>query len=230
MCWRCSLDVAAGFGSPPRPRRSRWRCRSSTAGSSCDACTSTLADSAPRITSHMITSEPSKPPSVRVFGDASSSASRSGSLSKRSRKRASHARVVEARALAVHLVRQPAGGDDRDLEVLRIALDRAAQRLAELVEAARATESGTAARPSAAARCAAGHSRLVRAEHRQRREAAVVERACPGRTTCRTRRPSATGRCARRAPGWPLDRRQVARAAAFVGDGPLSPTPSANAE
>jgi len=48
------------------------------------------------------------------------------------------ARVVEAGALAMHLMREPAGGDDRDPEVRGIALDRPAQRLAQPVAAARA--------------------------------------------------------------------------------------------
>ena len=43
----------------------------------------------------------------------------------------SHSRVVEARALAADLMREPAGADDRDLEVLRKALNRLAQRAAE---------------------------------------------------------------------------------------------------
>jgi hypothetical protein len=45
-------------------------------------------------------------------------------------------RVVEAGALAVHLVRKTAGRDDRDAQVVGVAFDRAAQRLAEPVEAA----------------------------------------------------------------------------------------------
>ena len=44
-------------------------------------------------------------------------------------------RVVEARALAVHLVGEAAGGDDGHVDVLGVALDRAAQRLAQLVAA-----------------------------------------------------------------------------------------------
>ncbi len=42
-------------------------------------------------------------------------------------------RVVEPGPLAVHLVREPAGGHDGHLDVLGVALDRAAQRLAQLV-------------------------------------------------------------------------------------------------
>ena len=44
--------------------------------------------------------------------------------------------VVEAAALAVHLVRQATGGDDGHAQVFRVALDGAAQRLAQLVAAA----------------------------------------------------------------------------------------------
>lgn len=84
--------------------------------------------------------------------------------------------VVEAGALAMDLVRQPAGGDDDDAQVLRVALDRAPQRLAELVEPARARAAGTAAPPSAAARCVHRPALAVLAQHRQWREAAMVER------------------------------------------------------
>src|SRR3954470_15574690 len=41
--------------------------------------------------------------------------------------------VVEARALADHLVREPPGADHRHLEVFRIALDRPADRASQLV-------------------------------------------------------------------------------------------------
>src|SRR5690606_24643398 len=85
-------------------------------------------------------------------------------------------RVVEAAALAVHLVRETARADDRNLDVLRIAQDRLSQRLAELVAAARGRdrelqhadlERNDLARPI----------RLVRPQHGQRRHRTVVEAA-----------------------------------------------------
>lgn len=50
--------------------------------------------------------------------------------------------IVEPAALAVDLVRQPAGGDQRDLEVFGIALDGGAQRLPQLEAAARGVWGG----------------------------------------------------------------------------------------
>src|SRR5690606_27273190 len=45
--------------------------------------------------------------------------------------------VDQARALALELVRHAARAEDHDLEILRIGVNRLAQRLAELVAAAR---------------------------------------------------------------------------------------------
>ena len=202
--------------------------RSSTAGSRCCAACCTFADSAPRMISHMITSAPSSPPRS-AYCAIVSSVRRSGSLLEQLEKLHVPGGVVETRALAVHLVREPARGDDRHLEILGVALDRPAQRLAEL-EAAPRRRNGKLQHADLQRNDGAGPAAVVRPQHRQRREAAVVERLAPGRTTCRTRRPSAPWRCARASRGMPLDRRQIARAAALIGDRILSPTPSAKCE
>ncbi len=123
--------------------------------------------------------------------------------------------VVEAAALALHLVGQAPGGHQHDLQVLWIALDGVAQRLAELVAAL-----GGRHRELQHAHLQRHDRdrpvRLVRHHHRQGREAAVVERLVleeghvelvghqgladvPGEGAVR------------------LDRRQVAGTAALVG-------------
>ena len=83
--------------------------------------------------------------------------------------------IVEARALAVDLVRQTAGGDDRDLQVLGVALDGATQRLSELVEAARLGHGELQH-----AHCKRYHRHrprgLVGTKHGQRRENPVIQR------------------------------------------------------
>ena len=110
-------------------------------------------------------------------------------------------RVVESRPLAVHLVGQSAGADDRHLQIFRIALDRLAQRLAEIETAARGgdrklqhadLQRHDGARPR----------RLVRPQQRQRRETAVVEALALEDTTCRIRpRPAPFADVRARAPG-----------------------------
>ena len=129
-------------------------------------------------------------------------------------------RIVEAAALAVHLVRQAAGGHHRHLQVLRIALDGRADRLAQLVEAggARHRELQHAAlqrddrhRPAVL---------VVVEQHRQRREAAVVEApALEERHVELVGHQRLADVAGQRAVA--LDRGQLAEAAAFVGDLPL---------
>ena len=60
--------------------------------------------------------------------------------------------IVEPGALAVHLVAEAAGGDDGHLQILRIALDRLAQGLAEPEAAPRGRDRETPALPPAAER------------------------------------------------------------------------------
>src|SRR5262249_37403044 len=85
-------------------------------------------------------------------------------------------RVVESGALAVHLMRQSSGGADRTAQILGIALYRSPQRLPELVEAP-----GTRDRELQHAELQRNEPQrplgLVRTQHRERREDAVVERA-----------------------------------------------------
>src|SRR5690606_8576562 len=126
-------------------------------------------------------------------------------------------RVVEAAALAVHLVRETARADDRNLDVLRIAQDRLAQRLAELVAALRRRyrelEHADLERHDAA-----GPVGLMRPEQGQRRERAVVEAL-----VLEIREVELVGDERRgdvlRELRVALQRRQIARAAALVGDG-----------
>ena len=129
--------------------------------------------------------------------------------------------VVEAGTLAVHLVRQPARGDDRDLKILGVAFDRAPQRLPELVEPPRARhrklqhahrQRNDGDRPLG----------LVRNQHRQRREDAVVQRPMLVERHVELVRHERMPEVGREL-GMTLDRRQVARPAAFVGHVPLGP-------
>lgn len=83
--------------------------------------------------------------------------------------------VVEAGALAVQLVREPAGADHDHLQVLRVGLDRAPHRLAELVAAPRrgdrVLEHVDLDRHDLSRPVGRG-----RPEHRERRMAAVIDR------------------------------------------------------
>ena len=130
-------------------------------------------------------------------------------------------RVVEAGALAMHLMRQATGREDRDLEVLRIAFDCAPQCLAELIEASR-TRDRQLQHAHLQRHEFDGPLRLVRTQHRQRRKAAVIEGLVleEGHVELigHQRRPDVRGQ--RRMP---FDRRQVASATALVRDVPLRP-------
>ena len=133
--------------------------------------------------------------------------------------------VVEACPLAGHLMRQAAGGDDGDFEIFGVALDGAAQRLAELVAAAgRRNRKLQDAHDQRNDRRRPAAVRLPAREHRQRREQAVVERL-----VLEERHVELVGhqRLAdvARERGMTDGRREVARAAAFVGDGELFADP-----
>ena len=80
--------------------------------------------------SHMITSAPSSPPRS-AYCAIVSSVRLLGVLLEQLEELHVPGRVVEAGPLAVHLVREAAGGDDRHLQILRVALDRLAQGPAE---------------------------------------------------------------------------------------------------
>ena len=123
-------------------------------------------------------------------------------------------RIVEAAALALHLMAQAARRHDRDGNILRIAFDRGAQRLAERVAAFRAgnrelqhahLQRHDRHRPAA----------LVRQQDRQRREAAMIQRL-----VLEERHVELVGhQVIADVPGErpvALDRRQVARAAPLV--------------
>ncbi len=127
--------------------------------------------------------------------------------------------VVEAGALAVNLVRQPAGRHDRHPQVFRVALDGAAQRLPELVEAPRARHRQLQHAAHLQRHQLHRPARPVRAQHRQRREAAMVERLVLEERHVELvgHQRAADMRGQRRVP---LDRRQGARAAALVGHFP----------
>jgi hypothetical protein len=126
--------------------------------------------------------------------------------------------VVETRALSVHLVRKPAGGCDRDAKIARIARDRAAQRVPQLVEAPRGRNRELQHAHRERHECQ-WPARLGRAEHRQRREAAVVERAALEERHVELVGHDELPICAA-SSGCPRSGR-VARAAAFVGHRPL---------
>ena len=123
------------------PPPSRW----SSAGSSSGGFSSRRPRSAPRIASHMM-----------ILGALGAAQPREiGVPHRRQRMRVALDQleelhvpfvVVESGALAVHLVRKPAGADDHDLQVLGIGQHRAAHRLAELVAAQRRWAAGAAAR------------------------------------------------------------------------------------
>ena len=83
--------------------------------------------------------------------------------------------IVETRALAVHLVRQSAGGHERHLDVRGIAFDRAPQRLPEPVHAA-CGRNGKLQHADLQRhhRCGPA-SVVVRQHHRQGREDAMVQ-------------------------------------------------------
>src|SRR5262249_24861267 len=83
-------------------------------------------------------------------------------------------RVVETGALAVHLVRKAAGADDRDLQILGITLHRLAQRAAELEAAAR-TRDRELEHADLQRHDRARPLGIVRPEHREWRERAVIE-------------------------------------------------------
>lgn len=96
----------------------------------------TLADSAPRITSHMITSDPSIP-QLGIFAK--------GHFGKLFRVINQHINklgipvgIIKSAALAMNLMREPAGRDNRHIDIFREAFNRPAQRLAEFVTTARA--------------------------------------------------------------------------------------------
>ena len=127
-------------------------------------------------------------------------------------------RVVEAGALALDLVGEAAGADDRHVDIFGIALDRLAQRLAELEAAAPRSGSGIAARRPAAARSApASPSR-----HASSSTDSGEKQPWSSALSWKKRHVELVGdehlADMARERAVPLDRRQVARAAAFVRD------------
>ena len=124
-------------------------------------------------------------------------------------------RVVEAGALAVHLVRKPAGGDDRHADVFRVALDAATQRLPEPEAAPRG---GNRELKHADLQRHDRHRplRAVRHHHRQRREDPVIERAVLEKGHVELVGHQGRAQCAAR-PGCPFTGGS-ARPAAFVGN------------
>ena len=129
--------------------------------------------------------------------------------------------VVEARALAVDLVRQAARGDDADLERLGVALDGAAQRLAQPVAAPR-RGNGELQHAHLQRHQAHGPAggRVAGAQHGQGREAAVVQRpVLEERHVELIRHQAAPQVCGEFRVA--LHAGQVARARAFVGHGPV---------
>ena len=162
----------------------------------------TFGASAPRITSHMMTSEPSMPPfsaysAIVMLGELLRI------LLQQVEELHVPGRVVEAGALAVHLVRESAGADDRDLDVLGDSSRSPCAARWPSLKQRRADGIGNCSTPTCSGTIAPGHSVLVRPQQRQRREAAVVERPSPGRTTGRTRRRRGRWPCAAPAPGDP---------------------------
>src|SRR5579862_9962212 len=124
-------------------------------------------------------------------------------------------RVVEAGALPVDLVGESAGADDRDLEILGVALDRLAQRLAE-IEATLCRGNRELEHSDLQRNDRSGPLRFVRPDERKWREAAVVESL-----RLKVRQVELIGNetlgDVTRECGMPLDRRQPARTAAFIG-------------
>ncbi len=124
----------------------------------------------------------------------------------------------------MHLVREAAGADDGNLEVLRIALDRLAQCAAEL-EATPCGRNRKLQHPDLERNDRARPAILVRPQKRQWREAAVVQAL-----RLEVRQVELVGDQARRdmtrKPWVSLDGRQLARPTAFV----CGPVPVADAE
>ena len=83
-------------------------------------------------------------------------------------------RVVETRTLSMDLMRKTAGGDNRDLEILRIAQDRFPQGFAEFVTSA-CCWNGSQQHADLKRNDRARPLRLVRPQDRQRREAAMIQ-------------------------------------------------------
>src|SRR5205823_3064210 len=130
-------------------------------------------------------------------------------------------RVVESGTLAVYLVREASGRDDGHLEILRVALDRPAERPAQ-PEAAPRCRDGEFEHADLQRDDRAGPSLLMRPQHRQRREAAVIEWLCLEVREIELvggeRRGDMAGE-----PWVALDRRQLARPAALIGHRVLLP-------
>ena len=166
----------------------------------------------------MMTSAPSMPPSARVLGDASSRSSRSGSFSIRSRNCSSHAVLLKPRALAVHLVRQAAGGDDRDLQILGIALDRACAAPGRACSSAAPTGSGNCSTPICSGTIGAGQSgscgSIIDSGEKQPWSSGLSWKNDMSNSSAT----SAGADVMRRAPACPCTGGSVARAAALVGD------------
>ncbi len=98
-----------------------------------------------------------------------------GSFSSSSRNFWSQAVLLKPQRSALDLVRQAAGGDHHDLQILSIALDSVAGIAWPSLQQRAALGTGNCSTPICSGMMVSGHSGSCGQEDRQRREAAVVQ-------------------------------------------------------